>query len=310
MRFKGLDLNLLQVLDVLIDLGSVTRAARQLHVSQPAVSAALGRLRQHFDDALVVQHGKHMIPTPFALRLQPALKAVLGDLDALVSAHDHFDPASSTRSFRLMASDFILAAVLGDLLPQIESEAPGIRFAIVPPHDQAVAMLESGEIDLLLTPRNYASDRHPTVDFFEERHVVAGWRENPLMAAPPTLEDFLAASFISVQIGRRVSSSFAIHELSQMGITINSALTTTTFAVVPQLLIGTRRLAILHESLARKAAEYLPIRYWPLPVAIPNMHEAIQCHRARADDPALVWLIGRFTQWSAGVMARRAPDWG
>lgn len=305
MRFKGLDLNLLQVLDVLIDRRSVTRAAQQLHVSQPAISAALSRLRRHFDDALVVQHGKHMVPTPFALRLQPGLKAVLGDLDALVGTPAHFDPATSSRVFRMMVSDFILVAVLGDLLPQIESEAPDLRFVIVPPHDQAIAMLEAGEIDLLITPRNYVSEKHPAVSFFKERHVVAGWNGNPLMARPTTLEGMLDASFISVQIGRTVSSSFAIHELSQMGITINSALTTTTFAAVPQLLIGTRRLAILHESLARKAAQYLPISYWPLPVTIPTMDEAIQCHRARAEDPALIWLIERFTQWAERVMEER-----
>ncbi|KAH2840774.1 hypothetical protein KXW36_001244, partial [Aspergillus fumigatus] len=161
MRFKGLDLNLLQALDVLIEKGSVTRAAEMLHVSQPAISAALGRLRQHFDDALLVQHGKQMIPTPFALQLQPGLKTVLGELDALVSTPARFDPARSTREFRLMTSDFILISVLGDLLPHIEKSAPGVRLTVIPPLDQAVQMLEAGEIDLLITPSNYVSHHHP-----------------------------------------------------------------------------------------------------------------------------------------------------
>ncbi|WCT79883.1 LysR family transcriptional regulator [Novosphingobium humi] len=305
MRFKGLDLNLLQVLDMLIDQRSVTRAAQLLHVSQPAISAALARLRLHFEDPLLVQHGKRMIPTPFALRLQPGVKSVLGDLEALVNTPAHFDPATSIRQFRVMASDFILVAVLGDLLPQIEQEAPHIRLDIVSPQDDAIAMLEAGELDLLITPSDYVSDRHPAVNFFQERHVVAGWAENPLVQSAPGLDDLRAGRFISALIGRSATSSFANHQLALQGIMIKNALTTTTFGVVPQLLVGTGRLAILHESLARKAAQHLPIRYWPLPVAIPDMHEAIQCHRARVNDPAMVWLIDRLTQWSAGVMAER-----
>lgn len=298
MRFKGLDLNLLQALDVMIDKGSVTRAAELLHVSQPAISAALARLRLHFDDPLLVQHGKQMIPTPFALQLQPGLKAVLSEIDALVSTPARFEPARSKRAFRVMASDFLLISVLGDLLPLIEKIAPGVQLTVIPPNDMAVQMLDAGEIDLLITPRNYVSDHHPVTPLFAERHVVAGCIQNPLVARQPDLEDLASARFISVQIGRKVNTSFANHELSQLGITINSALTTTTFAAVPQLLVGTSNLAILHESLARKAARYLPIRYWPLPVEIPTMEEVIQCHRARAQDPGLVWLMDQFRAWS------------
>lgn len=159
-------------------------------------------------------------------------------------------------------------------------------------------MLEAGEIDLVISPSNYVSDKHPVVPFFQERHVVAGWSGNPLMARKIRKETLSRASFISVQIGRAISSSFAIHKLSEMGITINSALTTSSFAAVPQLLIGSSNLAILHESLARKAARYLPIHYWPLPVAIPPMREVIQCHRARAEDLGIVWLTAQFVSWA------------
>jgi len=308
MRFKGLDLNLLQVLQILLERRSVTRAAEQLHISQPAISAALSRLRQHFDDPLLVQHGKQMIPSPFALRLQPGLKTMLGDLDALISTPARFDPATSAYRFRIMASDFILVVVFGDILAQIEAAAPGVRLVILPPTDQAIPMLEVGEIDLIITPSNYLSDRHPAVAFFEERHVVAGWAENPVMARATTVEDLTREHFISVQMGRTISTSFAIHELSQSGIVIDSALTTTTFAAVPQLLIGSASLAILHESFARKAAHYLPIRYWPLPVEIAPMREMIQYHRARTDDPSIVWLVRQFTAWAADTLAGGARN--
>jgi DNA-binding transcriptional LysR family regulator len=300
MRFKGLDLNLLQALDVLIERGSVTRAAEHLRISQPAISAALGRLRHHFDDPLLVQHGKQMIATPFALRLKPGLKAVLGDIDVLISTPSRFDPETSTRTFRIMASDFILVAVLGDMLPALEAAAPGLRFVVTPPVDEGVQLLEAGEIDLLITPSDYVSEKHPATPLFEERHVVAGWNGNPLMACAITIEDLASASFISVQIGRGASATFASSALKRMGVTIHSTLTTTSFAVVPQLLVGTANLAVVHETLIRKAARYLPINYWPLPVEVPLMREMIQCHRARADDQGLVWLIAQFRQWAAG----------
>lgn len=302
-RFKGIDLNLLQVLDVLIDRRSVTRAAEQLHISQPAISAALGRLRLHFNDPLLVQHGKQMIPTTYATRLQPRLKAVLAELDALVSTSARFDPATSTRTFQLMASDFIMVTMLGDLLPVIEAEAPGIRFVVTPTADQATRLLEAGELDLIITPHNYLSDRHPMIPLMNERHVVAGWADNPVLARPTTIADMTAARFISTMIGRDQTGSFAINELRGIGYNLDHALTVSYFAAVPQMLIGTRYLAILHESLARKAARYLPIRYWPLPVEIPLMRSTMQCHRAHADDPAIVWLMAQFTAWAALIDA-------
>ncbi|KUR81327.1 LysR family transcriptional regulator [Novosphingobium sp. Fuku2-ISO-50] len=298
MRFKGLDLNLLAALDVLIERQSVTRAAEQLHISQPAISAALARLRSHFNDPLLVQHGKQMIPTAYALRIQPHLKSVLADVDALISTSAKFDPATSTRTFRLMASDFILVTVLGDLLPTIEASAPGIRFVITPTGDQATAMLEAGELDLIITPQNYLSDRHPMIPLMEEHHVVAGWVDNPVMALPTTISDMTQARFISAVIGRQRTGSYAINELRGLGFELDHTLTVSYFAALPQMLIGTRYLAILHESMARKAARYLPIRYWPLPVEIPPMRSTIQCHRAHAADPAIAWLIEQLTAWT------------
>ena len=297
MRFKGIDLNLLLVLDVLIDRRSVTRAAEQLHISQPAISAALSRLRGHFNDPLLVQHGKQMIPTAYAIRLQPRLKAVLADLDALVSTSSRFDPATSTRTFRVMASDFILMTVLSDLLPVIEAIAPGIRVLVTPTGDQAIALLEAGELDLIITPHNYLSDRHPMIPLMNERHVVAGWVDNPIMAQPTTIRDLAEARFISTVIGKQKTGSYAINELSRLGYELDHALIVSYFAVLPHMLIGTRYLAILHESMARKTARHLPIRYWPLPVEIPLMQTTMQCHRAHANDPAIVWLIEQFSAW-------------
>ncbi|HSI16835.1 MAG TPA: LysR family transcriptional regulator, partial [Sphingomonas sp.] len=106
MRFQGLDLNLLVALDVLIEERSVSRAAERLHLSQPAMSAALRRLRDYFNDPILAAHGKKMIPTPHALRLRGALRTLLTDVERMVSLSTQFDPATSQRRFRIGTSDY------------------------------------------------------------------------------------------------------------------------------------------------------------------------------------------------------------
>lgn len=292
MRFKGLDLNLLVALDVLLERQNVTRAAEQLNISQPAISAALRRLREHFGDPLLVAYGKRMVPTAYALRLRTPLKSVLSDLNALVTLPAQFDPATSQRMFHMMASDFVLSAVLGDLLPVLEQTAPGIRFTATQPNEEAIALIEAGDLDLFISPPQYLSPNHPTELFFEEVHVVAGWKDNPLMAAPVDRSVLTRETFISAQIGR-FHQSFAETELARQGIHLSVALSIPYFAVVPELLVGTSRLAVMHEKLARRAARHLPIAWQPLPVTIPAMQESLQYHRSRSDDPGLRWLIDK-----------------
>ncbi len=112
MRFKGLDLNLLLAFDALLERRSVTRAAEHMHLSQAAMSSALGRLREFFGDELLVVSGKRMYPTAFAQTLRPQVREFVRQLDLLVSTLPGFDPATSQRAFRLIASDTACASHL------------------------------------------------------------------------------------------------------------------------------------------------------------------------------------------------------
>lgn len=291
MRFKGLDLNLLQTLAVLIERESVTRAAEQLHISQPALSAALARLRRHFDDPLLVPFGRQMRATPFALEIKGPLTNLLTEIDALVGRSAQFDPVAAQRTFRVMASDFILLAVLGPLLPRLEAEAPGIRIETVPPGDAGLAMIDSGEIDLFISPPQFLHPGHPVTPLFEDEHVVAGWRDNPLVQRPLDRATMAEAQFVSVQLGRSNGLSFAESELARAGLPLRRSLMVPYFGAVPHLLIGTGRLAVLQRRLVEQVARDLPLVWQPLPVAIPLMAESAQVHRTRASDAALNWLI-------------------
>ena len=181
MRFKGLDLNLLVALDILLAESSVSRAAERLHISQPAASAALGRLRDYFGDELLIQHGKRMIPTSYADSLAPEIRRILGQVDSIIQMSSEFDPPSSKRVFRLMASDYIAAVLIGPAIKRLAEVAPDIQLDIRLPSERVGIEFERGEIDLVLTPEEYISPNHPAELLFEEQHVVVGWEENALL---------------------------------------------------------------------------------------------------------------------------------
>lgn len=300
MRFKGLDLNLLVALDALLEEGSVTRAAERLYLSQPAVSAALARLRDWFGDPLLSPHGKRMMPTPYALRLKPMLKAVLAELDVLIGQPTHFAPETERRRLRVCTSDYITSVVLAPLSLRLAELAPGIELDVVPPDDNAADLLDRGEIDLLIVPAEWVSLDHPARPLLEERHVVAGWERNPLFDTGIDEAAFMQAGHVTVRIGRLSRLSFAEAQLRARGITRREEVVVPGFVQVPPLLVGTQRLSVMHERLARAAAAHYPIVFAPLPFAMPPMRETVQYHRARANDPALLWLLDRLDEAVAG----------
>lgn len=290
MRFKGLDLNLLVALNVLLEERSVSRAAERLFVSQPAASAALGRLRDYFDDELLVLHGKQMIPTSYAEALAPEVRRILGDVDDVISMSSEFDPASSQRVFRLMASDYIASVLVGPAIQKIESEAPGIQFDIRLPAEHVGLEFERGGIDLVLTPEDRVSPNHPAELLFEERQVVMGWSENPVMAAPLTVEAYLDSAHVAIAIGQNRQLAYGDLQLHSDGHDRPIEIFAPSFTVVPWLLIGTKRLTVMHERLARVFAAELPLAFQPLPVDVPPMREMLQYHSSREKDSGIRWL--------------------
>lgn len=291
MRFKGLDLNLVPLLDTLIEQRSTIRAAEQHNLSQPAISAALQRLRIYFRDPLLVPQRRKMVPTAFALQLLPHLKVLLSDAEIIINTSSDFDPKTSQRNFRICVSDYLTIVVLGPLLQRLATEAPGLSYEFVQPADELAQQIDQGDIDLVLSPMEYLNPEHPSQILCEETYVVAGWSENPLLDRAISLEQFCAAEHVAVRIGRINRSSFAESQLRAMGIERKTVIQTTAFGLVPELLVGTRRIAIMHRRLALHAARNLPLRFGPLPFEFPPLVEGIQFHRSRINDIGLKWLV-------------------
>jgi LysR family transcriptional regulator, nod-box dependent transcriptional activator len=290
MRFKGLDLNLLVAFDTLLELRNVTRAAERLHLSQAAMSAALGRLREYFADEILVVNGKRMYPTAFAQNLVPQVQDCLRRLSAMLVTSASFDPSTSQRTFRIVASDYVTAVVLVPLISHLATLAPGIRTEVLLPTDSVVKQIENGDVDLLITPEDYASHDLPTALLYEEHHVMAGCRSNTEFTREPSESQFFAAGHVTVAIGNSRTTAFGDRMLESAGKIRRIEVVAPSFTMIPWLLVGTRRLAVMPERLARVMSQQYPIAYFPLPFSIPTMREMVQHHFARDADQGLVWL--------------------
>lgn len=297
MRFKGLDLNLLAAFDVLLESRSVSAAARQMNLSQPAMSAALTRLRDYFADDLLVAQGKRMYPTAFAEALVPQVRETLRTVEAMLATTSRFDPAATQRTFRLVASDYVVTAVLAPVLQALPRLAPGLRIELVLPSDAAQSDLRDGRADLLIAPEQFILSDHPSELLCEERHVVVGWVENPAFAAGgPNLDAFLAAGHVSVRIGASRDHAFADRQINQMGIVRRVEIEAPSFSTIPWMLMGTQRMAVMQVRLARRLMAAFPLAMAPLPFAFQPMREMIQYHRTRTSDEGLRWLMARLRE--------------
>ncbi|QUD85936.1 LysR family transcriptional regulator [Phenylobacterium montanum] len=291
MRFKGLDLNLLVCLDVLLDERSVSAAARRLHLSQPATSAALARLREFFDDEILVGLGKSMYPTPFAEGLRPQVRECLKVADGIVSSSSVFDPATSQRAFRIIASDSVTSSILAPLLSRLASLAPRIGFDLIFPDPASQAEFQRGDVDLLISPEGFMVDEYPTELFFEEQHVIVGWRDNPLFQGEVTEEKIFRCGHVAVAIGPQRILSFADRQAELLGRSRRVEVRAASFAMAPLFLVGSERLAIMHGRLAETMTRQFPIAYAPLPFPFPPLRQMIHHHPSRANDEGVRWLL-------------------
>jgi DNA-binding transcriptional LysR family regulator len=291
MDFGGLDLNLLVALDALFAEKSVSRAGERLHLSQSATSGALARLREAFHDPLLVQVGRKMALTPLAEGLVEPVRDFLLHAETILNSTPAFDPATSTRKFRLMMSDYVQTVVMAEALPRLQRLAPGITLELLWSVDGFSEPLERGEIDLAVAPTRYLSAEHPSEALFDDEFACVAWSGNTRIKRTLPLETYLSLGHVVVRFGR-VQQVATIDEwfVEHFGHRRRIELVTTAFNLVPQLLIGTSRIATLHRRLATFYQRYLPLKLVAPPLEIPRLEESMQWHRSRDRDPGIVWL--------------------
>jgi LysR family transcriptional regulator, nod-box dependent transcriptional activator len=290
MDLAGLDLNLFVALDALFAEKSVSRAGERLHLSQSATSGALARLRKVFHDPLLVPVGRKMVLTPLAKGLIEPVRAFLLEAEAIRNHNPAFNPATSARKFRMMMSDYVETVVMTEALPRIEKIAPGVTLELIPILEGSEA-LERGEIDLAITPARLLAPDHPSERLFEDEFTCLVWSGNTQVGSSIPLKTYLRLGHVVVRFGRyQQLPTFDEWFVDHFGRERRIEVVTTAFNLVPQLLIGTARIATLHRRLAVFYQRYLPLKLVAPPVEIPRLEEHMQWHKSRAQDPGTVWL--------------------
>ncbi len=291
MRFERLDLNLLVALDALLAEKSVSLAADRIYLSQSATSSALGRLREYFGDDLLVVKGRQMVLTARAEQLVEPVRAVLEQIRATIAVSPPFDPATSDRTIRIMASDYVTEVVLASTLNELHRCAPNMRFEIQPMVDNVVETLERGLIDFLITIDYAISADHPSQILFEDDYVVVGWHENPAMKEPMTKDLYFELGHVAARFGRGKVATVDDWFMRRQKQTRKIEFVAPSFLSMPAFVIGSNRIATMHSKLAHRLAQYLPLATVKPPLEIPSIREAIQWHISNNNDPAIRWVV-------------------
>lgn len=182
MNIQRVDLNLLVYLDVLLRERSVSRAAECVGLSQPAMSNALRRLRELFDDPLLVRTSEGMTPTERALELKPLIREALLSMERALQSGAEFDPARARRLFRIMVSDYTEATLIPSLLERLRREAPGIALDILAPSDMSYEDVERGNVDLVINRFDSLPQSFHQVTLWEDTYACVLARHNPVLA--------------------------------------------------------------------------------------------------------------------------------
>jgi DNA-binding transcriptional LysR family regulator len=293
MKLNQIDLNLLVAFDVLLCERSVSRAAEKLGVTQPAVSHALKRLRHLFKDDLLMRGPHGMQPTGRALSLHPGVRSVLADVQSIVSTANIFEPATTSRTFRLSMSDAMSVEALPLIVRRIRREAPNIDLSISTsgPHESCRRIADD-EIDLAIgvfprVPKDLLSR-----ELYRDSLICVADKQNKrLKNGRMELQAYLDAPHVTV--ARHSDSGIQVDEiLDSMGIPRRIVVAVPHYLSVPSLIQGTDLVAHTRKrllSVFRMSAD-LVVFPVPLPMQVPELAFIQIWHKRYEGDPGHRWL--------------------
>ncbi|WP_024510032.1 LysR family transcriptional regulator [Bradyrhizobium sp. ARR65] len=290
MRFKGFDLNLLVALDALMAERNVTAAARSINLSQPAMSAAIGRLRTYFGDELFTMRGRELVPTPRAESLAGPIREALLHIQLSVISKDVFNPAESNRRFRILLSDFVAMVFFRNIVERVAREAPGICFEFLALGDEPDDLIRRGEVDFLILPELFMSSAHPKARLFEERLVCVGSPTNEQLSRQLTFEGYMSMGHVAVRFGRAQIPSIEETLLLERGLKRRIEIVVQSFGLIPPLLAETDRIATIPSRLVNHFNQTMPLRIADISLPFPAFTEALQWPAFHDSDPASIWM--------------------
>lgn len=289
-NLRSFDLNLLVVLDALLVERHVTRAANRVGLSQPAMSNALSRLRNLFDDEILVRTPRGMEPTARAMYLAERLGQILRQVERVFDADDQFDPLTTNRRFMLRISDLLEALMLPHVLRPLSDGAPSASFDFM--HlspDETIHALEADSIDAAFSTSLEAPNTVISDLLFEDKLVCVVRQDHPLFQQKWSLDTFLAQRHVRVSISP-TDSRFVDNVLAEMDRTRDIALNVPHWLILPTVLAHSDLVAVMSERMTISFGQFERLRVLPLPFETGTIRWMLYWHRRHQGNAAHLWL--------------------
>ncbi|MFF4364668.1 LysR family transcriptional regulator [Streptomyces sp. NPDC001594] len=287
-----LDLNLLTALDALLEEGSVAGAAARLHVTAPAMSRSLGRLRRTTGDQILVRTGRTMTPTPYAIAVRAQVHELLHQVQGVLAPSRELDLATLERTFTLRWHDSLVALSGPALLTSVRAQAPGVRLCFIGESSVDTPELRRGEVDLEANAHRPSAPDIRTENAGETRLVVVVRRGHPLARAGTlTARQYAAAEHVTVS--RRGNLDNALDKaLAPLGLSRRVVATAPTEAAAFAFARDCDLVISVPEAATRSAVADLGLVVLPLPLELPSAPVYLSWHQRYDTDSAHAWLRG------------------
>ncbi|UNZ01999.1 Nodulation protein D 2 [Streptomyces rimosus subsp. rimosus] len=290
MTLMQLDLNLLAALDALLEEGSVAGAAERLHVTAPAMSRSLGRIRRTTGDQILVRTGRTMTPTPYAIAVREQVHELLQQVQGVLAPSRELDLTTLERTFTLRWHDSLVALGGPALLAAVREQAPGVRLRFLAESSVDTPELRRGEVDLEAN-----ADRPTAPDIradrvAESQHVIVVRQGHPLTRVRAvTAAQYAAAEHITVSRRGRLGNALD-DALARLGLTRRVVATAPTESTALEFVRDSDLLVTAPESTTRATATALGLTVLPLPFELPSAAVYLSWHQRYDTDPAHIWL--------------------
>lgn len=289
MALNRLDLNLLYVFDTIFREGSLTRAAQALHLTQPAISHSLSRLREHFDDPLFTRQGNKMVPTPVARRFLESMRPGLNQIQSAVNQFHSFDPISQRKTYTLALRDILESTFLPQLMANLV-DYPDLEIV-----SQRVARrdmeteLAAGRLDFAVDVLLPVSDQTAHELLRRDQLVVIVRKNHPLVAGDITMERYLACRHVLVS-SRPEGPGIEDFELSRLGVQRKIPLRCQHYYAACRVVEDSDLVLTMPETYGRIIAERADIEILTPPTELPSIDVHLYWHKAYEKEPALTWF--------------------
>ena len=303
MYLNNLDLNLLVSLDALLQEKNVTQAAKRVHVTQPAMSGALQRLRQYFNDEILVRAGRNLELTPRAQSLVVPIREILLQIQDTVEKAPEFNAATTHRRFSVVMSDYSTAVLMPHVLHALNENAPGIEIDVAPLGANLNRQIESGRTELAVVPADFnlmVSEGPMPEDvqssmLFTDSWVCAVSEDHPHIRKELTLEDYLEYPHVVPNFGDGVIT-FEEVAIRQASLHIKTRAAIPSFTTLLSLIPGSTLIATVQKRLAMRHVDQYPIRLFEPPLKISELKEVLVWHKRNDYDPGLIWFRDLITR--------------